>query len=86
MVEKRVTVTLAEGLHARPATEFAEMAGRQSVQVTIRKEGSSPQRADSVLGLMMLGAACGDEVILSADGEGAQQAIAQLAPLLDGAR
>ncbi|WP_407319953.1 HPr family phosphocarrier protein [Isoptericola halotolerans] len=85
MVEKRVIVTNTEGLHARPATDFADLAGRQPVVVTIRKDGSASQQADSVLGLMMLGVACGDAVTLSAEGEGAEQAITQLASLLDGA-
>jgi phosphocarrier protein len=70
-----VTVAIAEGLHARPAALFVKLAGEQPVAVTVRKDGGDPVAANSILGVMTLGAALGDEVVLSADGDGAEVAL-----------
>jgi phosphocarrier protein HPr len=73
--ERRVTVAIAEGLHARPAALFVKLAGEQPVPVTVRKDGGDPVAANSILAVMTLGAAAGDEVVLSADGDGADAAL-----------
>ena len=38
----------------------------------------------SIMGLMMLGAAMGDSITITAVGEGADEALAQLAELVEG--
>ena len=83
MAERTVKVASTSGLHARPAATFAQAAGSQPVEVTISKGGGDAVRADSILMLMTLGAACGDEVTLHAEGEGADEAIEELAALLE---
>ena len=75
MPERRVIVAIAEGLHARPAALFVKLAGEQPVPVTVRKDGEDPVDANSILGIMTLGAAAGDELVLSADGDGADTAL-----------
>ena len=75
MPERRVTVAIPEGLHARPAALFVKLAGEQPVAVTVRKDGGDPVAANSILGVMTLGAGPGDEVVLSADGDGAEVAL-----------
>ena len=82
MPERRVTVASQVGLHARPAALLAKAAAEQPVTVTIRKEGGQPVQAASVLGLMTLGAMHGDEVVLSAEGDGADDALAALAEVI----
>ena len=82
MTERRVMVGSRVGLHARPASLFVQAASRQSVSVTIAKDGADPVNARSILSVIGLGAACGDEVILSADGEGAEVALDELAALV----
>ena len=82
MTERRVMVGSRVGLHARPASLFVQAANRQSVPVTIAKDRADPVDARSILSLIGLGAACGDEVILSASGEGAEAALDELAALL----
>ncbi len=82
MTERRVIVGSRVGLHARPASLFVQAASRQSVSVTIAKDGADPVDARSILSVIGLGAACGDEVILSADGEGAEVALDELAALV----
>ncbi|MFB9903008.1 HPr family phosphocarrier protein [Allokutzneria oryzae] len=82
MPERRVTVASQVGLHARPAALLAKAAAAQPVTVTIRKNGGDPVEAASVLGLMTLGAMHGDEVVLSAEGEGAEAALEAIATII----
>ncbi|MEV4734312.1 HPr family phosphocarrier protein [Saccharopolyspora aridisoli] len=82
MSERRVTVASKVGIHARPAALLAKTAAAQPVVITIRKEGDEPVEAGSILGLMTLGASHGDEVILAAEGEGAEAALDEVAKLV----
>lgn len=82
MPEKRVTVASKVGLHARPAALVAKAAAAQPVAVNIAKAGGDPVAAGSVLNLMTLAAGFGDEVIISAEGEGAEAAVDAIAELV----
>ena len=75
MPERRVTVAIAEGLHARPAALFVKLASEQPADVTVSKNGEDPVDANSILGVMTLGAAAGDELVLSAEGDGAEASL-----------
>jgi phosphocarrier protein HPr len=82
--ERSVTIASKVGLHARPAAIFVKAASEKPVKVSIVKTGSgtAPVDASSILGVMTLGAECGDEVVLSAEGDGADTALDDLAALL----
>lgn len=82
MPERRVTVASKVGLHARPAALVAKAAAAQPVAVSIAKDGGTPVAAGSVLNLMTLAAGHGDEVLISADGEGAEDAVNAVAELV----
>jgi phosphocarrier protein HPr len=73
--ERRVTVAIAEGLHARPAALFVQLASTQPANVTIAKDGGTPASARSILAVMALGARGGDEVVLGAEGDGASESL-----------
>lgn len=82
MAERRVTVGSKVGLHARPAALLAKAAAKAPVAVTIRKEGGEPVAANSVLNLMTLGAMHGDQVVIAAEGDGAEAALEEIATLI----
>lgn len=84
MAERTVKIGSKVGLHARPAAMFVKAASEQSVKVTIKKVDSDadPVDAASILGIMTLGAEFEDEVLLSADGDGADEALQSLGDLL----
>lgn len=82
MPERRVTVASKVGLHARPAALLAKAAAEQPIPVTIRKDGGDAVNAASVLGLMTLGAMHGDEVVLAAEGDGADQVLEAVATII----
>jgi len=82
MAERRVVVGSKVGLHARPAALFVQAAAKQAVPVTIGKEGKAPVDAKSILKVLSLDARGGEEVILAADGDGAEAALDALAAVV----
>lgn len=82
MSERQVRIGSKVGLHARPAAIFARAAAGAPLPVRIASNGKPPVSAKSLLNLLTLGAAHGDLVTLSAEGEGADAVLDQLAVLL----
>jgi phosphocarrier protein len=82
MSERTVTIASRTGLHARPAALFVKAAAGQDVPVKIRVGDGKPVSAASMLAVLSLGAQKGTEVILQADGPGADEALDSLAALL----
>lgn len=86
MAERKATVASRVGLHARPASIFAEAAAAQPVDVTIAMEGAPADEAmdaSSMLSLMSLGASHGDVVVLRSDDAGAESALDELVRILE---
>ncbi len=69
MSSRSVTIASRVGLHARPAAIFVQTVSGSGVPVQIAKPGDEPVDAASILGVMALGAKCGEEVVLTADDE-----------------
>jgi phosphocarrier protein HPr len=82
MAEKTVTVGSSVGLHSRPAALFVQAVARQPVKVKIAKAGGDPVDARSILLVLGLDARGGEEVVLSAEGDGAEQALEELATVV----
>ena len=82
MSERQVTIGSKVGLHARPASLFAKAVKNAGVPVKIAKNGQAPVNAASLLSLLTLGAEFGEQVTLSAEGEGAESALDELAAML----
>jgi phosphocarrier protein HPr len=81
--ERTAIVASTVGLHARPAAVFVKAAGEQPAKVRIRKGDGEPVDAASILAIMTLGVEHGDEVVLSADGDGADASLDALVILLE---
>jgi phosphocarrier protein HPr len=81
--ERTAVVASKVGLHARPAAMFVKAAAEAPVPVTIRKRDGAPVNAASILSIMTLGVSHGDEVVLAAEGDGADAALAALTELLE---
>ncbi len=82
-VRRTVTMQNKRGLHARASAKFVTLASNQPVDILVEKDGSSVC-GTSIMGLMMLGAALGDSITISAEGDGAEDAVAALAELVEG--
>lgn len=80
---REVQITNKRGLHARASAKFVTLASAQSATVEVEKDGSRVA-GTSIMGLMMLGAAMGDSVVITASGDGAEKALTALVELVEG--
>jgi phosphocarrier protein HPr len=80
-LQRQVTITNPHGFHMRPATAFAQLAGKFRSAVWLHK-GEKRMNGKSPLELMFLGADQGTELTLEVSGEDAPQALEALAQLL----
>lgn len=81
-----VTIVNAKGLHARASAKLVTLVDSlsDSLKVEVEKDGSRVT-GDSILDLMMLGAARGDEITIHVEGADADKALTKLVGLvLDG--
>jgi phosphocarrier protein len=83
MPQRTAVVASTSGLHARPASVFVEAAAAQPVAVTIAKGDGPAVDAASILMVMTLGAERGAEVVLTAEGEGAEAALDALVTVIE---
>lgn len=77
MVENLVKVDLDTGLQARPAAQFVQEANRYSSHLFLEKDGKKVN-AKSIMGLMSLAIANGEEVKIIADGPDEESAMNHL--------
>jgi phosphocarrier protein HPr len=81
---RTVVVASPVGLHARPAATFTKAVAASGVPVRLQVAGSEPVDASSMLAVMTLGVGHGQEVVLSAEGEGSERVLDALVELLGG--
>lgn len=77
---KEVTVINKLGIHARPAALFVKVANKFASSITVEKDGEQVN-GKSIMGLMMLAAACGSKLTLIAEGPDAETAVRDLEQL-----
>ena len=80
-VEKSVTINNKQGLHARPAALFVQIANKYNCDITIQK-GKQKINGKSIMGIMMLEAGVGSKILITAVGEDAEDAMRELEGLL----
>ena len=81
VVERVITIKSKQGLHARPAALFVQIANKFSSDITIAK-GKQKINGKSIMGIMMLAAGAGSKITIIADGDDADRAIVELEKLL----
>lgn len=82
VITRDVGIINRRGLHARAAAKLVTLAEKFSASVDVAKDGQSVS-ARSIMGLMMLGAAPGSTVRLSAEGFDAKEALDAIAALIE---
>lgn len=87
MFERTATIASTSGLHARPATIFAEaVAAYVGLEITIGRAeelADDAMDATSVVSLMSLGLEHSDRVVLHSNAAGSEQALDRLVGLLE---
>jgi phosphocarrier protein len=81
-VSREVAITNKRGLHARASAKFVALASELDSEIEVEKDGNSVC-GTSIMGLMMLGAAMGDSIIIHCSGPHAEQALKKLAALVE---
>jgi phosphocarrier protein len=82
MQERPVTVINKLGLHARAAAKFVTAASAFSSNVDISKNGQSVN-GKSIMGVMMLAASRGTELIIMTQGDDEVEAVESLVSLIE---
>ncbi|HEY7005331.1 MAG TPA: HPr family phosphocarrier protein [Sphingomicrobium sp.] len=81
-VSREVRITNQRGLHARASAKFVNLASEIGLQIEVEKD-SNKVVGTSIMGLMMLGAAMGDAIVIHVEGDGADEALARLIELVE---
>ena len=81
-LRRSVRITNSRGLHARAAAKMVAVTERFSSSVNVSHDGETVP-AGSIMGLMMLGAGCGSEITIEADGWDAKEALEAVAGLVE---
>ncbi len=80
-IEKTIIVRAKQGLHARPAAVFVQIANKFDSNIIVRR-GAEEVNGKSIMGILMLGVDNGCEVILVADGPDADKSFQELEAFL----
>jgi len=82
MPEKTVPIINEKGMHARAAALFAREASLHRASVFVAREGLEVN-GKSIMGVLMLAAFCGSEILIRTEGEGADDALSALCRLVE---
>ena len=82
MIKTNTTISNKLGLHARASAKLTKLAGTYPCEVWLSK-GERRVNAKSIMGVMMLAAGVGSEVVLETDGEREQEAMDALLALIN---
>lgn len=79
---REVMIRNMRGLHARAAAKFVKLAGGFDARVEVSKNGQTVS-GESIMGLMMLAAGPGCAILVAAEGNEADAALAALCDLVE---
>ena len=75
--EKEIVILNPQGLHARPAALFVQIAAKFNSKITVKKD-SEKVNGKSIMGILMLAAQCKSRITVEAEGDDAEAALAEL--------
>jgi phosphocarrier protein len=81
-VSREVRIGNRRGLHARASAKFVNLASQIDAEVEVEKDGNRVC-GTSIMGLMMLGAAMGDTVVIHVTGPHAKNALEKLVAMIE---
>ncbi|MFA5410417.1 MAG: HPr family phosphocarrier protein [Candidatus Omnitrophota bacterium] len=77
LLKKKVVIKNKQGLHARPAALFVQIANKFDSRISVKRDNEEVN-GKSIMGILMLGAEKGSMIIIEAEGDDAQVALAEL--------
>ena len=82
MTAKSVTVVNQLGMHARAAAKFVHLAARFESKIRVARQGREVD-GKSIMGILLLAAARGSSISITADGADEQEAVDALVTLVE---
>jgi len=82
LIKKELTIKNKQGLHARPAALFVQVANKFDSRITVRRDAEEVN-GKSIMGILMLGAEKGSLIVIEADGADAETALAELEKIIN---
>ena len=79
---RQVQIVNSRGLHARASAKFVNLASQIDAKIEVEKDGNRVV-GTSIMGLMMLGAAKGDSILIHVEGAEAEEALQKLVQLVE---
>lgn len=83
LIEKKLTIKNEQGLHARPAAVFVQIANKYESDIIVKK-GTQEVNGKSIMGLLTLAAEKGAKLSIRANGNDAKEAIEELEKIILG--
>jgi len=83
LIEKKITIQNEQGLHARPAAIFVQIANKYESDITVKK-GRQEVNGKSIMGLLTLAAEKGAKLHIKVNGPDAKEAIEELEKIILG--
>lgn len=77
MTRKTIRIELASGLEARPVAMLVQIASQFESSIYV-ENGGARFNAKSIMGMMTLGLASGEEITVSADGKDEEATICEI--------
>ncbi len=74
MIKKQIMIKIPNGLEARPVALLVQVASQYESEIYVESE-EKKVNAKSIMGMMSLGLASGEEVTVSVDGPDEKEAI-----------
>jgi len=83
LIEKKLTIQNKQGLHARPAAIFVQIANKYESDIAVKK-GKQEVNGKSIMGLLTLAAEKGTKLHIKVNGPDAKEAIEELEKIILG--
>ena len=83
MIEKMAVISNPLGIHARPAALIVQAAARFKSEIYFSKAEVARVNGKSIMGVMMLAAEQGAQIVVESEGEDAEEAVEELVALLE---
>jgi len=80
-IEKEVTIMNPQGLHARPAALFVQIAMKYDSTIILKKD-QEKVNGKSIMGILMLAAERNSKILIEVNGTDAEQAVKELEEFL----
>ena len=77
VVKRKVVINNEQGLHARPAALFVQVANKFDSRITVKRDAEEVN-GKSIMGILMLGAEKGSIIVIEAEGSDANLAVMEL--------